>query len=75
MTFESSRITEKFKYYFEHFPAEHFSALYLINTIPCGLANFVTDPIYQYWILPEKDSQCLKDNPENPKECEDWQGG
>ena len=40
-----------FKYYFEHFPAEHFSLLYLLNTIFCGFANYTTNPIFSYWIV------------------------
>ena len=42
---------EYFQYYFEHFPAEHFSLLYLLNTIFCGFANYTTNPIFSLWIV------------------------
>ena len=63
--FSTKYSTLLFQYYFEHFPAEHFSALYLINTIPCGLANFVTDPIYSGWVIP---STC-EDESGNERPC------
>merc|ERR1712062_247465 len=40
----------KAMYYYEHFPPEHFSALYLCNTILCGFGNFVTGPIFTNFI-------------------------
>ena len=47
--YESSIIIVQ--YYYEHFPAEHFSGLYLCNTILCGFGNFVCDPIFSNFIL------------------------
>ena len=44
-------LNQNFQYYFEHFPAEHFSLLYLLNTIFCGFANYTTNPIFSFWIV------------------------
>ena len=42
---------QHFQYYYEHFPAEHFSLLYLLNTFFCGFANYTTYPIFNLWIV------------------------
>ena len=39
------------QYLFEYFPSEHFSALFSLMNIPCGVASFVIDPLFNYFIL------------------------
>ena len=42
------------QYFYDHFPPEISMTLYLINTIGCGIGNYMVDPIYTNFILSDE---------------------